>query len=485
MELSDIVKHIDCKEVLNFKNVDIKGISYNSNTIKSHEIFVCLKGEHVDGHNFALSAFEKGAIAIMAEHPLNIEIPQLIVESTQEKIADLAACFYHNPTHSLNLIGITGTNGKTTVTHLVQRIFEYVNKKCALIGTLGYKLNSTSDYLEAKHTTPQAPELQHTLSVILQADVTNVVMEVSSHALDQYRVKNCKFQGAAFTNLTQDHLDFHITMENYFNAKAKLFTSLEKGSFAVINKDDKYSKKLIDKIPNSVNILTYGIKSDSDLKADNIEFTSRGVIFNCSYKDETVQIKLLLNGMFSVYNALCAIGVSLMSGISLTDAKDALETTKSVAGRFEIVHSDPMVIVDYAHTPDGLENILRAARELTPKDAELICMFGCGGDRDATKRPKMGLIAQSLSDKIVVTSDNPRSEDPQQIITDILSGLKLINPKTVFVEPDRHLAIELLKKISTPKDVIILAGKGHEDYQILKDKTIHFDDREEVQKVFN
>ena len=485
MELSDIVKHIDCKEVLNFKNVDIKGISYNSNTIKSHEIFVCLKGEHVDGHNFALSAFEKGAIAIMAEHPLNIEIPQLIVESTQEKIADLAACFYHNPTHSLNLIGITGTNGKTTVTHLVQRIFEYVNKKCALIGTLGYKLNSTSDYLEAKHTTPQAPELQHTLSVILQADVTNVVMEVSSHALDQYRVKNCKFQGAAFTNLTQDHLDFHITMENYFNAKAKLFTSLEKGSFAVINKDDKYSKKLIDKIPNGVNILTYGIKSDSDLKADNIEFTSRGVIFNCSYKDETVQIKLLLNGMFSVYNALCAIGVSLMSGISLTDAKDALETTKSVAGRFEIVHSDPMVIVDYAHTPDGLENILRAARELTPKDAELICMFGCGGDRDATKRPKMGLIAQSLSDKIVVTSDNPRSEDPQQIITDILSGLKLINPKTVFVEPDRHLAIELLKKISTPKDVIILAGKGHEDYQILKDKTIHFDDWEEVQKVFN
>ena len=485
MELSDIVKHIDCKEVLNFKNVDIKGISYNSNTIKSHEIFVCLKGEHVDGHNFALSAFEKGAIAIMAEHPLNIEIPQLIVDSTQEKIADLAACFYHNPTHSLNLIGITGTNGKTTVTHLVQRIFEYVNKKCALIGTLGYKLNSTSDYLEAKHTTPQAPELQHTLSVILQADVTNVVMEVSSHALDQYRVKNCKFQGAAFTNLTQDHLDFHITMENYFNAKAKLFTSLEKGSFAVINKDDKYSKKLIDKIPNGVNILTYGIKNDSDLKADNIEFTSRGVIFNCSYKDETVQIKLLLNGMFSVYNALCAIGVSLMSGISLTDAKDALETTKSVAGRFEIVHSDPMVIVDYAHTPDGLENILRAARELTPKDAELICMFGCGGDRDATKRPKMGLIAQSLSDKIVVTSDNPRSEDPQQIITDILSGLKLINPKTVFVEPDRHLAIELLKKISTPKDVIILAGKGHEDYQILKDKTIHFDDRKKKKKVFN
>ncbi|MDO5436597.1 MAG: UDP-N-acetylmuramoyl-L-alanyl-D-glutamate--2,6-diaminopimelate ligase [bacterium] len=485
MELANIIDNLECKEVLNFKNVDIKGISYNSNTIKSHEIFVCLKGEHVDGHDFAQMAFEKGAVAIMAEHPLNIEIPQLIVDSAQEKIADLAACFYHNPSHSLNLIGVTGTNGKTTVTHLVQKIFEHEAKKCALIGTLGYKLCSGSDYLEAKHTTPQSPELQATLSKILQADISNVVMEVSSHSLEQFRVKNCRFKGAAFTNLTQDHLDFHITMENYFNAKAKLFANLEKGTYAVINNDDKYAKKLTGKVNDGVKILTYGVKNESLLSAKDIEFTSRGVIFKCCYNGECVEIRLMLNGMFSVYNALCAIGVGLMNGISLVSCKEALEATKSVAGRFEIVHSDPMVIVDYAHTPDGLENILRAARELTPKDAELICMFGCGGDRDATKRPKMGSIAQSLSDKIVVTSDNPRSEDPQQIITDILSGLKLINPKTVFVEPDRHLAIELLKKISSDKDVIILAGKGHEDYQILKDRTIHFDDREEVQKVFS
>ncbi len=484
MELSEIIKHIDCKEILNFKNVDIKGISYNSNTIKSHEIFVCLKGEHVDGHNFAQKAFEKGAIAIMAEHPLNIEIPQLIVNSTQEKIADLASAFYHNPSNSLNLIGITGTNGKTTVTHLVQKIFEYENKKCALIGTLGYKLCSNSEYLEAKHTTPQAPELQATLSTMLSKDILNVVMEVSSHALEQHRVKNVNYSGAAFTNLTQDHLDFHITMENYFNAKAKLFIGLKKGSFAVINNDDKYANKFLNKIPDGVNVLTYGVKNNSKLMAKDIEFTSHGVSFKCCYEKECVEINLQLNGMFSVYNALCAIGVGLMSNIPLVSCKLALEATKSVAGRFEIVHSNPMVIVDYAHTPDGLENILRAARELTPKDAELICMFGCGGDRDATKRPKMGHIAQTLSDKIVVTSDNPRSEDPQQIITDILSGLKLINPKTVFVEPDRHLAIELLKKISKENDVIILAGKGHEDYQILNDRTIHFDDREEVQKVF-
>ena len=484
MELSKIIKEINHDEVLNFKDVDILGISYNSNTINSHEIFVCLKGEHVDGHDFAQMAFEKGAVALMCEKPLNIEIPQLIVKSTQEKIADLSACFYHNPSRELNLIGVTGTNGKTTVTHLIQKIFEQDNKKCALIGTLGYKLSSKSEYLEAKHTTPQAPELQHTLQKILKSDILNVVTEVSSHSLEQHRVRKCKFQGAVFTNLTQDHLDFHVTMDNYFNAKAKLFEGLEEGSYAVINNDDKYAKRLIEKVPEGVEVLTYGIKNKSDLMAQDIEFTSSGVSFNCVYKDETTNIKLMLNGMFSVYNALAAIGCALKNSIALQVAKDALEKTKSVAGRFEIVCTSPLVIVDYAHTPDGLENILRAARELTPKDGSLICLFGCGGDRDATKRPKMGKIAQSLSDKIIVTSDNPRSEDPQQIITDILSGLKLINPKTVFVEPDRAEAIKMLKNLADKKDVVIVAGKGHEDYQILKDRTIHFDDREEVAKVF-
>ena len=484
MDLSTIIKNIKTEEVLNFKDVDIKGISYNSNTINSHEIFVCLKGEHVDGHDFAQSAFEKGAVALMCERPLNIEIPQLIVKSTQESIADLAAIFYHNPSYELNLMGVTGTNGKTTVCHLVQKIFEQARKKCALIGTLGYKLSSKDDYLEAKHTTPQAPQMQETLQKILKADVLNVITEVSSHALEQFRVKNCNFSGAIFTNLTQDHLDYHITMENYFNAKAKLFKGLKKGNFAVINNDDKYAKRLIELINKDVNILTYGVKNKSDLMAKNVEFMSDGVAFDCYYKDKTLSFKLHLNGMFSVYNSLAAIGAALASGIELETIKEALEDTRSVAGRFEIVQTNPMVIVDYAHTPDGLENILRAARELTPKNGNLICMFGCGGNRDCTKRPKMGKIAQQLCDKIVITSDNPRQEDPQQIITDILSGLTLINPKTVFVESDRHLAIKLLKDISTENDVVVLAGKGHENYQILADKTIHFDDREEVAKIF-
>ena len=484
MNLESLIKYIDVVDKLNYKDVDIKGISYNSNTINSHEIFVCLKGEHVDGHDFAQKAFEKGAVALMCEKPLNIEIPQIIVKSTQESIADLAAAFYHHPSNELNLIGVTGTNGKTTVAHLVQKIFEQDNKKCALIGTLGYKLSSKDDYLEAKHTTPQAPQMQATLQKILKNDILNVITEVSSHALEQFRVKNCNFSTAVFTNLTQDHLDYHITMENYFNAKAKLFKSLKEGNNAVINADDKYAKRLEEVVADRVDILTYGVKNKADLMAKNIEFMSDGVKFDCCYKDECVEFKLHLNGMFSVYNSLASIGVGLVNGIKLQTIKEALEVTRSVAGRFEIVSTSPMVIVDYAHTPDGLENILRAARELTPKDGNLICMFGCGGNRDCTKRPKMGKIAQQMSDKIIITSDNPRQEDPQQIITDILSGLNLINPKTVFVEPDRRLAIKLLKDISSENDVLVLAGKGHENYQILKDKTIHFDDREEALKVF-
>ena len=484
MNLESLIKYIDVVDKLNYKDVDIKGISYNSNTINSHEIFVCLKGEHVDGHDFAQKAFEKGAVALMCEKPLNIEIPQIIVKSTQESIADLAAAFYHHPSNELNLIGVTGTNGKTTVAHLVQKIFEQDNKKCALIGTLGYKLSSKDDYLEAKHTTPQAPQMQATLQKILKNDILNVITEVSSHALEQFRVKNCNFSTAVFTNLTQDHLDYHITMENYFNAKAKLFKNLKEGNNAVINADDKYAKRLEEVVADRVDILTYGVKNKADLMAKNIEFMSDGVKFDCCYKDECVEFKLHLNGMFSVYNSLASIGVGLVNGIKLQTIKEALEVTRSVAGRFEIVSTSPMVIVDYAHTPDGLENILRAARELTPKDGNLICMFGCGGNRDCTKRPKMGKIAQQMSDKIIITSDNPRQEDPQQIITDILSGLNLINPKTVFVEPDRRLAIKLLKDISSENDVLVLAGKGHENYQILKDKTIHFDDREEALKVF-
>ena len=287
------------------------------------------------------------------------------------------------------------------------------------------------------------------------------------------------------TSWRRNHLDYHITMDNYFESKAILFKNLEAGNFAVINIDDQYAQRFIDVIPEGVRILTYGVKNNADLIAKDVKFSPSGAEFICVTPKGEKNVKLQMNGMFSVYNVLAAFAVGMALNIDLEVCIKSLEDTNGVAGRFEIVANNPLVIVDYAHTPDGLENVLTAAREITPKDSKLICLFGCGGDRDATKRPKMGAIAEKLSDKIVITSDNPRSEDPQQILTDILTGLKSVNTQNVFVEADRGKAILLLKTISNENDVVLIAGKGHEDYQILKDKTIHFDDREEARKVFN
>lgn len=485
MRLEELIEKLKYEELINFEDVDITGISYNSKTTKSGDIFACLVGEHSDGHEFFKSAVESGARAFFVEKKLDTHLPQVVVKSTKRQIADIADKFYGSPSKHLNLIGVTGTNGKTTVTHLVQKILEAKNEKCALIGTLGYKLSSADAYKEAKHTTPQAPELQATLEMIRKSKIKNVVMEVSSHALEQNRVGKCIFKGAVLTNLTQDHLDYHITMDNYFEAKAILFKNLKSGDFAIVNADDKYAGKFLKIIPKGVKVLTYGINNQADIMAKDVEFSLSGAEFLChAGKFGQKSVKLSMNGMFSVYNVLAAIGVGLSLGEGLELCVKALEITRGVAGRFEVVAKKPLVIVDYAHTPDGLENVLIAAREITPKNSKLICLFGCGGDRDATKRPKMGAIAERLSDKIVITSDNPRSEDPQQIITDVLSGLKSINTQKVFVEADRKKAIELLKTITDKNDVVVIAGKGHEDYQILKDRTIHFDDREQARKVF-
>ncbi len=487
MKLDELIEHLDYKDLINFKNVEISGISYNSKTTKKGDIFVCLTGEYTDGHEYAKDAIANGAAALFVEHGVEADkkIPQVVVTSTRHKIADIADRFYSSPSRGINLIGITGTNGKTTVTHLIQKIFEQNSQKCALIGTLGYKLSSNGEYRDAKHTTPQAPELQATLRMIKDVEkIDNVVMEVSSHALEQNRVGGCCFNGAVLTNLTQDHLDYHITMDNYFEAKALLFKGLEEGCFAVINADDNYAERFLSVVPEGVKTLTYGVKKNADVMAKNINFSLNGAEFTLVTKDGEYPVNLHMNGMFSVYNVLAAITSAIAMGIDLKVSLKALENVKGVAGRFEVVAKKPLVIVDYAHTPDGLENVLNSAREITPKDGKLICLFGCGGDRDATKRPKMGAIAEKIADKIVITSDNPRSEDPQQIITDIIAGLKSVNPDKVTVEPDRGHAIALLKDIAENNDVVVIAGKGHEDYQILKDRTIHFDDREEARKVF-
>ena len=483
MKLDELIEYLKYDDLINFKNVEISGISYNSKTTKKGDIFICLVGEYADGHEFAQMAVDNGAAALLVERKVEgVSIPQVQVDSTRHKIADIADRFYSRPSMGLNLIGITGTNGKTTVTHLIQKIFEENNEKCALIGTLGYKLSSNGEYRDAKHTTPQAPELQATLRMIKDVEkIDNVVMEVSSHALEQNRVGGCRFNGAVLTNLTQDHLDYHITMDNYFKAKAILFQHLKEDNFAVINADDEYSERFLAEVPEGVRKFTYGVKNSADIMAKDINFSLNGAEFTLVVNSAEYPVNLHMNGMFSVYNA---IGASIAMGIDIKVALKALQNVHGVAGRFEVVNKKPLVIVDYAHTPDGLENVLKSAREITPAGGKLICLFGCGGDRDATKRPKMGAIAQKLSDKIVITSDNPRSEDPQQIITDIIAGLQSVNPEIVTVEPDRGEAIALLKSIAENNDVVVIAGKGHEDYQILKDKTIHFDDREQARKIF-
>ena len=484
MKLGNLIREIDFIELVNVADYDeeVEGISYNSKKVQPNDIFVCLTGEHVDGHEYAEEALANGAIACVVERRLSIDAPQIVVSSTEDMIARISSLFYIEPSTKLNIIGVTGTNGKTTVTHLIQKLYEEFNQKCALIGTLGHKFDSNSEYLDAKHTTPQAPELQELLYNINEKCIDNVVMEVSSHSLVQKRVGYVDFNGAVLTNLTQDHLDFHITMENYFKAKSTLFADLVTGDFAVINKDDSYADRFLEVISPTVNTFTYAVGSDADVMAKDISFASEGAKFICVVKGKEYPVSLIMNGMFSVYNVLAAITTAVALGFDIEKSIKLLETIPGVAGRFEVITNKPTVIVDYAHTPDGLENVLKAAREITPKDGSLICIFGCGGDRDATKRPKMGSIAENLADKVIITSDNPRSENPQQIITDILAGFQSTN--NVIVEADRELAIKEAYKIANINDVVLVAGKGHEDYQILANETIHFDDREKVREIF-
>ncbi len=454
-------------------DVEISGIAYDSRQIMPGYAFVCIKGFETDGHNYVDKAIENGASLIVAQDRIESSVPVCYVADARKTLADMACTFYENPSEKFKLVGVTGTNGKTTVTHLIKSILEQAGNEVGIIGT---NQNIIGDkVLLTKSTTPTTPnslELQKLFSEMVQSGAEYVVMEVSSHALELSRVRGCNFDVGVFTNLTRDHLDFHKTMRNYMYAKAKLFDHSTSGA---INVDDEYGKQ-INELHQGKDILTYGINSECDICAKDIKITPRGVNFTITYENTDYPMFLCIPGTFSVYNAMSAICACLKLGIDMETITKGLSAAVGVLGRVEVVPTDTeyMVIIDYAHTPDGLENIIRAMKSFAK--GRVITLFGCGGDRDNTKRAVMGEVSGNLSDFTIITSDNPRTEEPNAIIDMIVEGIKNTDGEYVVI-PDRREAIGYALDNAKADDVIILAGKGQETYQIIGKEKFDFDER--------
>ena len=455
----------------NIGETEITGITCDSRQIKPGYAFVCIKGTKSDGHDYAEAAVKSGAAAIICERDLKLDC-QVITDNTHAAYADMCAAWFGNPADSLRLFGVTGTNGKTSVTYMLKKIFEKAGYKVGLIGTIQNMIGD--EVIAAHNTTPNAYELNSLFALMKAKGCAVVIMEVSSHALDQLRVYRLDFEVAMFTNLTQDHLDYHITMENYLEAKKKLFKMCRT---AVINSDDSYAQKLTEGL--DCKTVTYSTGNDSTYSAKAINYRPASVEYEFVSDTDICHIKVATGGKFTVYNSLCAAVCAVEAGISITTAAEALAELNGVKGRAESVPTgrDFTIIIDYAHTPDGLKNILSTFREC--KKNRLIVVFGCGGDRDKTKRPIMGSIAEHFADYVIVTSDNPRTEDPGEIIKDILAGMKNSAVPVKVIE-NRTEAIKFAVSIAEKDDIIVLAGKGHETYQILGTGTIHLDEREIV-----
>lgn len=476
MKLRDLMQDIPVTCSKAALDMDVTGIAYDSRHVNQGDVFVCIKGFQTDGHKYAADAAKKGACAIVACDTINMSgVPVLYTPDTRLALALMARAYYHNPQDQIKLIGVTGTNGKTTVTYLLKAILEAAGKKVGLIGTNQIMLGET--VIPAERTTPESYELYKILRSMADGGAQYVVMEVSSHALDLQRVGGCEFEVAAFTNLTQDHLDFHGDMEHYFAAKKKLFSVCKN---AVVNIDDAYGARLAQEC--GTNLLTYAADHAASLRASNIEVTAKGVTYGVEYEGQMYSAGVGIPGKFSVYNSLAALGCALSLGLDAEFCLEALGKAQGVKGRAEVVPTDTeyTVMIDYAHTPDGLENIISTVNEY--KTGRVITVFGCGGDRDRTKRPLMGAAAGRLSDFLVVTSDNPRTEDPEAILDDIMPGVLESGCPYVRIT-NRKEAIAYALSHAEPNDIIVLAGKGHETYQILKEGTIHFDEREVVREL--
>ena len=466
-------------------NTRIEFIAHDSRKVKQNTLFIAIKGATVDGHKFIPQAIAAGATAILTEE--EVELPENIavikVNNIHKAIEAMVPFFYDYPSKKMRMIGVTGTNGKTSSTYMIRDVLRAAGYKVGVIGTI--KIMIEEEEMPVHNTTPDVVDLQEILAMMLAKGMDYVVMEVSSHALAMNRVAGCEYDVALFTNLTQDHLDYHGTMENYAKAKAKLFTSLTSGELAksnkhaVINIDDELGGAIMLEHTDAP-CITYGIDNDvAVLNAHNIDIKAEGAAFKLDYEGHTYSFQLKITGLFNIYNVLGVIGACLAEEIDMDIIRNILEDFQGVAGRFELVREgqDYSVIVDYAHTPDGLENVLKTAREIT--DKKLIAVFGCGGDRDRTKRPLMGAIAAKLADVIIATSDNPRTEDPEFILSEVEAGvLPHLGNKHHEKITDRRAAIFRAVELAEAGDIVLIAGKGHENYQILKTGTIHFDDKE-------
>lgn len=476
MKLHDLLRHLHLLVPFQGTNPDITSIENDNRKVQKGSLFICIKGYTVDGHDFAESAVKSGAVAVLAERELSLSVPVITVNDTTRAMAILADAFYQHPTKKLHLIGITGTNGKTTTSHLIEKIFSDVNRCTGLIGTMYTKIGDQK--FETKNTTPESLVLQKGFKQMLEKGVDTAIMEVSSHALHMGRVHGCDYDIAVFTNLTQDHLDYHKTMEDYRQAKSLLFSQLgntfdaTKPKFAILNADDPASE-LYRKSTAAI-VYTYGIDHNADFQARNIHMTSAGTSFEIGLKEKVYSINIELIGKFSVYNVLASIATAFVSGIPMEKIIESIESVKGVDGRFELVNAGQnfTVIVDYAHTPDSLENVLKTIQSFA--DKKIFVIVGCGGDRDKTKRPLMAEIACRYATNPIFTSDNPRSEDPLAILKDMEEG---VLGKRYITIPDRKEAIVTAINQASRGDVILIAGKGHETYQIIGSNVYDFDDR--------
>lgn len=476
MLLSELLKGINASWNLS-EDIRISGIAYNSQKVEKGFVFVCIRGYATDGHRYIADALSRGAAAVVVEDGA-AEVSgavKIVTADTRKALAMMGANWYQHPAREIKVIGVTGTNGKTTVTTLIKQILEFDGHKVGLVGTNGNMIGDK--LLPSERTTPESLELQELFRSMADAGCDYAVMEVSSHSLALSRVYGIPFEMGAFTNLTQDHLDFHKTMENYLKAKKMLFPMCKA---AAVNIDDAAGREIAQE--KTCNMVTYSIDGASDCRAETVRISAKGVLFDLDFKGTKYPARLAIPGRFSVYNALAACAVGLSLGVEPEKVLGALMVAKGVKGRAETVYTntDYTVIIDYAHTPDGLENIVSTVREFA--EGRVITVFGCGGDRDATKRPIMGEIAGRLSDYCIITSDNPRTEEPMSIILQIEEGMKRTSCRYEMIE-NRRAAIRAAMDMARKGDCIILAGKGHETYQIIGREKRHFDEREVIQEI--